>query len=122
MGIAWATVFINTSRPALEINFSFHPMTHFVIFALNSLKDFTLDKPVTMGNPRYFSQICHNLSPQYALDSCPHFRSYIAIEEQGCFTLVYGLAGCTLILLQYGFQLLAIIHCCLAEEQAIICK
>ena len=56
MGIVWAIVFINTSLPTLEIVFSFHPITLFVIRSYKSLKVFTLDFPPTIGRPRYFSQ------------------------------------------------------------------
>ena len=45
VGIAYATVFIRTSRPAFDINFSFHPNTRLRIFSSNSLKVFSLDLP-----------------------------------------------------------------------------
>ena len=63
MGIAWATVFINTSLPTLEIVFSFHPITLFVICSCRSLKVFTLDFPPTIGRPRYFSQFVITCAP-----------------------------------------------------------
>lgn len=53
--IACATVLIRISRPAFEINFSFHPMTHFVTFSCRSLKVVTFDFPLAIGKPRYFS-------------------------------------------------------------------
>ena len=52
VGMAWATVLISTSRPALEMNFSFHPITRFDIFSWISLNVLTLDLPHVMGKPR----------------------------------------------------------------------
>ena len=54
--IAWATVFIRISLLALEIYFSFHPNTLFVIFSPKSLKVLTFDFPPTIGRPKYFSR------------------------------------------------------------------
>ena len=44
VGMACATVLINISLPALEINFSFHPMTRLVIRFCISLKVVILSK------------------------------------------------------------------------------
>ena len=38
LGIACATILIKISRPALNMNFSFHLITRFVIFSWRSLK------------------------------------------------------------------------------------
>ena len=54
--MAWAMVLIKISRPALDINFSFHPITLLVIFSWSSLKVLTFDFPLAIDKPRYFSQ------------------------------------------------------------------
>ena len=64
VGMAYATVLINISLPALEINFSFHPMTRFVICSCISLKVVTLDFPHAIGRPSYFSQSVIILAPK----------------------------------------------------------
>ena len=61
--MAWATVFINISCPTFDINFSFHPITCFVIFSCSSLKVFTFDLPPLIGKPKYFSQSVITLAP-----------------------------------------------------------
>ena len=63
MGIACATVFIRTSRPAFDINFSFHPNIWLRIFSSNSLKVFTFDLPQVIGRPRYLSLLVITLAP-----------------------------------------------------------
>ena len=62
VGIACAIVLIRTSRPAFEMNFSFHPITHFVIFSCRSLKVATFDFPLAIGKPRYLS-VCVIILP-----------------------------------------------------------
>ena len=52
VGMVWTTILISASRPALEMNFSFHPITHFDIFSWISLNVLTLDLPHVMGKPR----------------------------------------------------------------------
>ena len=61
--MACAIVLIKVSHPAFEINFSFHPITLFVFFSYKSLNVFTLDFPLAIGNPRYFSQSSIILAP-----------------------------------------------------------
>ena len=63
MGIAYAIVFIRTSRPAFDINFSFHPNTCLRNFSSNYLKVFTLDLPQVIGRPRYLSLLVITLAP-----------------------------------------------------------
>ena len=63
VGIAYATVLIRISLPTFEINFSFHPINLLVIFSCRSLKVFTLDFLLAIGNPRYFSQSSIILAP-----------------------------------------------------------
>ena len=55
VGIACEIVLISTSLLALEMNFSFHPVTHLAIFSWRSLKVLILFFTPTIGNPRYFS-------------------------------------------------------------------
>ena len=43
LGIACATILIKISWPALDMNFSFHPITRFVIFSCRSLKVLTFE-------------------------------------------------------------------------------
>ena len=62
VGIACAIVLIRTSRPAFEMNFSFHPITHFVIFSCRILKVATFDFPLAIGKPRYLS-VCVIILP-----------------------------------------------------------
>ena len=54
-GMTCAIVLINTSLPALEISFSFHPITLLLIQSCISLKVSTFDLPHAIGSPRYFS-------------------------------------------------------------------
>lgn len=61
--IACTTVLISIFHLAFEINFSFHPITHLVIFSLSPLKALTLDFPTTTGKPRYFSQSVMTWTP-----------------------------------------------------------
>ena len=63
VGIACSTLLIKISLPAFEINFSLHPITLLVIFSCKALNVFTLDFPLAIGNPRYFSQSSIILSP-----------------------------------------------------------
>lgn len=70
VGIACTIVLIRTFLLAFEINFSFHPITFLVIFSYKSLKVFTLDFPLTIGNPRYFSQSSTILAPIKFLILC----------------------------------------------------
>ena len=53
--MACATVLIRISRPALEIYFSFHPITLLAIFSWSSLNVPTFDFPFGIGRPKYFS-------------------------------------------------------------------
>lgn len=55
VGIAWATTLINTSLPAFERSFSFHPANFLLRFSLISLKEYLLFLPTRDVNPRYFS-------------------------------------------------------------------
>ena len=61
--MAWATVLINISHLAFDINYSFHPITQFVIFSCSSLKVFTFDLPLLIGKPKYFSQSIITFAP-----------------------------------------------------------
>ena len=65
--ITCATVLINISLPAFEINFSFHPIALFVIFSWRFLKVLTLDFPVAIGSPRYLSYSVIILAPKSCL-------------------------------------------------------
>lgn len=55
VGIAWAIVFKRTPLQALEINFSFQPITRLDIFSWMSLKVLTLGLSLIIGKPKYFS-------------------------------------------------------------------
>ena len=78
VGIACVTVLIRTSLHALEINFSFHPITFLVIFSCKSLNVFTLDFPLAIGNTRYFSQSSN-------IYFGPHHIPYVVFYICSCF-------------------------------------
>ena len=76
--MACATVFMNISLPAFEMNFSFHPKTLLEILSCISLKVVVLALPPTIDKPRYFSQSIIILAPSMflidSLVSCLAFR------------------------------------------------
>ena len=54
VGMTFATVLINTSSPAFEIYFSFHPRTLFVILSQRPLKELTFDLPQPLAAQNIF--------------------------------------------------------------------
>ena len=56
-GTAWATALVNTSFPALDKSFSFHPASLDSRFRLIFAKVFFLDLPIKEGRPRYYNKL-----------------------------------------------------------------
>ena len=88
VGIACATILIRISRPALEINFSFHPITCLVIFSWSSLKVFILDLPQVISKPRYFSQSVITLAPSIYWMAFPTFGLVFSLKKSDVFCLL----------------------------------
>ena len=70
VGIAWITDLSNTSLPALDRSFSFHPCPFFQIRSLMHAKTAFFDLPIIVGNPRYFSWRSTSLTPKISIISC----------------------------------------------------
>ena len=76
VGIACANIFIKTSHPAFDMNFSFHPITHVVIFSSKSLKMSTLDFLVAIEGQGTYHCPSLFLPPTYVELSSLHLAWY----------------------------------------------
>ena len=98
IGMACAIVLINTSLPALEISFSFHPKTLFFIQSCISLKVFTFDFPLAIGSRRYFSQLFIILAPNNCYISLLTSSVVFLLKNKESLLSINGLIRCLFIL------------------------
>jgi hypothetical protein len=61
VGIAWATTLINTSFPAHDKNFSFHPWILFHTQSFKYAKALVFYFPTCTGNPKYSLVVSHGI-------------------------------------------------------------
>ena len=122
VGMACATILINTSRPAFKIYFSFHPRTLFFNLFPKVLERVNFWSSLNHWQPKIFSQSFIILPPIKPCISYLTSALVFRLKKIDVFLSIYSLAWSHFISPKKVREALVFLCGSLTKDKAIICK